>query len=58
MALAYWSDAMAQDAERGAEVYHKERMEELAADYYSKLPGVQLTVDRELTWGGTGGTGG
>ena len=53
MALAYWSDAMAQDAERGAEVYHKERMEELAADYYSKLPGVQLTEDRGLTWGST-----
>ena len=51
MAVAYWSAAMAQNAEAGARAFQRDQMLEMANDYYSKLPGVTSTGEN-LSWGG------
>ena len=51
MAVAYWSAAMAQNAEAGAKAFQRDQMLEMANDYYSKLPGVTSTGEN-LSWGG------
>ena len=51
MAVAYWSAAMAQNAEAGAKAFQRDQILEMANDYYSKLPGV-VSADANLSWGG------
>ena len=51
MAVAYWSAAMAQNAEAGAKAFQRDQVLEMANDDYSKLPGVTSTGEN-LSWGG------
>ena len=51
MAVAYWSAAMAQNAEAGAKAFQRDQMLEMANDDDSKLPGVTSTGE-DLSWGG------
>ena len=51
MAVAYWSAAMAQNAEAGAKAFQRDQILEMANDDYSKLPGV-VSADANLSWGG------
>jgi hypothetical protein len=53
MAVAYWSDAMAQNVEAGAEALKNEQRMMMARDYFSKLPGVYPNdASHGATWGG------
>ena len=53
MAVAYWANANAQNAEKGVETYRKAQLEKAARDYFSKMPGVTVNEPKN-TWGGLG----
>ena len=53
MAVAYWSEAMAQNAEVGAEEHKRSMMLRAAHDYFSKMNGVSPHESPDgMTWGG------
>jgi hypothetical protein len=51
MAVAFWSNANAQNSEQGVEAHRKAQLEKAARDYFNKLPGVNLQSP-QATWGG------
>jgi hypothetical protein len=53
MAVAYWVEANAQNAQVGLEALQQERRLEMARDYFSKMPGVDTSsLNNGGTWGG------
>ena len=53
MAVAYWVEANAQNAQVGLEALQQERRLEMARDYFSKMPGVDISsLNNGGTWGG------
>lgn len=51
MAVAYWAEANAQNAEAGAADLKRERMMMMSQDYFSRLPGVASAGGDDQGWG-------